>query len=217
MKRRHLAAFVAVPMALLLLSSQPLVAASPSKAHALGSRQATTSPATATVGFGAKLTVHTQPQNAGPAHVCAPLSPDPSPCTWVMNKSFNRTNGEAAPKDGVIAKIRVIAAVSGQFRLQLVKEKSATSRAKALRNGPTLHYNGQPDNAVNYVIETFKVNVTVHKGERLAAKGNALSILSCSGGGANVLQFEPPLVVGSGLRTADDHDGCFLLIEAQYK
>ena len=217
MKRSHLAAFIGVPIALLLLTAQPLVAASPAQAHTSGNRHAATSPAAAKVRFGAKLTTNTQPSNAGPAHVCSPQDPAAHSCTWVMNKSYNRTNGEAAPKDGVIAKIRVIAAVSGHFRLQLVKEKSATSRAKAVRNGPVLHYQGQPDNAVNYVIETFSVNVTVHKGERLAAKGNALSILRCDNGSPNVLQFEPPLVVGDSFRTADANDGCFLLIEAQYK
>jgi hypothetical protein len=216
MKRMHMAAFLGVPIALLLLSSTPLVAASPSRTES-GSKPATSVGTAAKVRFGAKLTTNTQPSNAGPAHVCNPQSPDANACTWVMNKSYNRLNGERAPQDGVIAKIRVIAAVSGHFRLQLVKEHAATNQAKAVRNGPVLHYAGQPDNASNYVIETFSVNITVHKGERLAAKGNALSILRCDNGGANVLQFEPPLVVGSGFRTADDHDGCFLLIEAEYK
>jgi len=214
MKRRHMAAFLGVPIALLLLTSSPLVAATPGRtAHG---NAATVRTATH-IRFGAKLTTNTQPSNAGPAHVCNPQDPAANPCTWVMNKSYGRNNGEAAPRDGTIAKIRVIAAVSGKFRLQLVKEKSATNQAKAVRNGPVIHYVGQPDNAANYVIETFSVNVTVHKGERLAAKGNALSILRCDNGSPNSLQFEPPLVVGAGQRTADDHDGCYLLIEAEYK
>lgn len=175
MKRRHMAAFLGVPIALLMLNSTPLFAASPSRTA--DSHTASVGTA-AKVRFGAKLTTHTQPSNAGPAHVCNTQDPAANPCTWVMNKSLNRTNGEAAPKNGTIAKIRVIAAVSGHFRLQLVKEKSATNQAKAVRNGPILHYNGQPNNASNYVIETFSVNITVKKGERLAAKGNSLSILA---------------------------------------
>jgi hypothetical protein len=203
--RRRLIPILGVPIALLLLSAQPLVAAPNGNAE----------PA-AKVRFGAKLTTNLQPSNAGPAHICD-VSDAPEPCTWVMNKAQDRLNGEKAPMNGVIRKIRLIAAVPGQFQLQFVKFHSG--HGKAVKNGPVINYQGQPDTATagGYVIEVFPVNITIKQGWRLAAKASSLSTLRCNSGGPAVYQFVPPLVVGAGFRDPDSDDGCMLLLEAQYQ
>lgn len=195
---------LAIPFAMVVFSAQLVSASSTDLSLA------------AKVRFGANLTTNTQPSNAAPAHICD-TAQSAEPCTWVMQNAYNNANGAAAPKDGTIGKIRVIAAVAGKFRLQLVHEKNSPLRAKAVKNGPTIQVNGQPDNANDYVIETFTVNVTVHKGDHLAARAPSLSILRCDNGSPNSLQFDPPLVVGAGLRTPDSTDGCNLLIQAEYK
>jgi hypothetical protein len=206
MNRRRLAPILGVTLGLLLLSAQPLVAAP---------KGSDVDPSVKTR-FGALLTTNLQPSNAGPAHICD-VSSSPEPCTWVMNKAQDRLNGEKAPKAGTIGKIRLIAAVPGTFRLQFVKVKSG--QAKAVKNGPTIAYQGQPDTSTagSYVIESFNVNIVIKKGWRLAAKASELSTLRCNSGSPNVLQFVPPLVVGAGFRTPDSDDGCTLLLEAEYK
>jgi hypothetical protein len=204
--RTKLAAFIGVPFAFLMLTSQPLFAAPTTRAAADASVQ----PATAQR-FGAKLTSDLFPDNAAPAHTCA----EPSSCTWAMNQAKNRTNGAAAPRDGKISKIRLIAGEAGHFKLQFVTVKNG--KWTAVKGGPTITYSGQPATAgSNVVIESFNVNIAIKKGWHLAAKASSLSILSCNSGSPNVYQFQPGLVVGDSARTPDDHDGCFLLLEAQY-
>jgi hypothetical protein len=168
----------------------------------------------ATFNFGSKLDSTIQPSNAESPHPCGHPA---RPCTWVMNEAYGRPNGgHKSPKDGTIIKIRLIAGAPGSFRLQIVRahETPGGFVAKAVRNGPRIEYQGQPDPNEPYKVEVFNVNVHVNKGDRLAIKAKKTSTLRCSSGGPNTLQFAPPLVVGEGFKDEFDTDGCWMLIEA---
>lgn len=173
----------------------------------------------APVRFGAKLTTNTQPSNSVPSHEC---DPDPgASCTRVMMQALNRSGGQKAPKTGTIHKIRLIAGEAGSLRIYIAQVKVdstnlANSKAKVVVKGPKLTFQGQPDNFNGYKIETFNVNIPVVKGQYLAIKTNSTSVLRCNSGGTAQLEFQPALTVGAPYRTADDNDGCFMLVEAQY-
>ncbi len=85
------------------------------------------------VRFGAKLTSNTQPSNASPAKPCEPSASHS--CTRVMSQAYGR-NTPKAPKDGTIAKIRLIAGESGSLTVYIAKIKDGT-KAKVVRKGPT--------------------------------------------------------------------------------
>ena len=68
-----------------------------------------------------------------------------------------------------------------------------------------------------YKVETFNVTIPVNKGEVLAFRSTTTSVLRCNSGGNHQLLFQPILEVGQGYQQADDTDGCYMLIEAQYK
>ena len=168
--------------------------------------------ASSPVRFGAKLTTNTQPSNSVPADQC-PIHGQS--CTRVMSQAYGRTSPKA-PKDGTIAKIRLIAGESGSLTVYIAKIKDGT-KAKVVRKGPTIHYTGQPDNISGYKIESFNVSLHVNKGEVLAFKSSSTSVLRCDSGGNRQLIFQPKLDVGDPYQQADDTDGCFMLIEAQYQ
>lgn len=83
------------------------------------------------------------------------------------------------------------------------------------RNGPNITYLGQPKRGA--IVETFNVNVHVKKGEYVAISAKKTSILRCNSGGTRQLLFQPALVPGDPFETADDDDGCELLLEAIYE
>lgn len=172
--------------------------------------------ADAAVKFGAKLTPEVQPSNASPAHECEPA---PGKCTRVSMEAYGRPDGgHKAPKSGTIKKIKIIAADAGKFRLQLARAKANQEKAKVTYTGPKLSYHGQTDPmALDYEIEKFKVNVPVKKGDHLGILSRKTSMLRCSSGGPNQLLFQPPLSVGGPFETADETDGCWLLLEAKIK
>ena len=60
------------------------------------------------------------------------------------------------------------------------------------------------------------MHIAVKKGEYLAIQSTSTSFERCSGGGANQLMYQPPLEQSTQYKTAPHHDGCFLLLEAQY-
>jgi hypothetical protein len=165
--------------------------------------------------FGSKLDSTVQPSGA----FTKPCG-DPSPlgvCTWVMNEAYGRPNhGQRSPHAGTIKKIRLIAENPGRFRLQIVRVRRTNSgfEAKAVRNGPRIRYQGQPDQNQPYLVEVFRVNIPVHRGDRLAIKAKKTSALRCSSGGPNTLLFAPPLAVGGGYEPSTDDEGCWLLLEA---
>jgi hypothetical protein len=167
--------------------------------------------------FGAKLTPEVQPSNASSAHPCTPL--EGPACTRVEMVGYYRPEQPNAPKSGTIKRIRLIAGEAGSFRLQIAKVRRGTQQARIVRNGPSISYQGQQlsEDADTYKIESFKVHVPVKKGEYLAIKSRSTSMLRCSSGGPNQLLFQPPLALGSPFQSADDTDGCWLLLEAVIK
>jgi hypothetical protein len=168
--------------------------------------------ASSPVRFGAKLTTNTQPSNSSPAWDCEPNAGQS--CTRVMTEAYGRGTPKA-PKDGTIVKIRLIAGEAGSLTVFIAKVKDDI-KAKVVRKGPTLHFNGQPEDGLDYTIEKFPVNIHVNKGEVLAFKSTTTSVLRCNGGGNHQLIFQPRLVVGDPYQQADETDGCYMLIEAQY-
>ena len=176
-----------------------------------------------TAKFGAELNPTVQPSNSLPAHFCDEQDHSKS-CTRVSMEAYGRPDGgEKAPHDGVIKRIRVIAGGPGQFRLQIAKTRKVGSndyQAKVVRNGPTIHYQGQSqqnwDND-NYNVESFQVDVPIKKGQYLAMRSKSTSLVRCSSGGDNNLIFTPPLLSGGGFENPTEGDGCWLLMEAVVK
>jgi hypothetical protein len=183
---------------------------------------ATVSTAAGATRFGSKLTNDVQPSNGQPPHSCIDPADPPFPtCTWVMGEAYQRANGgHKAPRNGTIDKVRVIACEPGSFRLQLAKLKPALERAKIVRNGPQVQYQGDPDGCDDEVYKVSVVNVPnfhINKGEVIAIKTKRTGALRCSSGGDNIFEFySPPLPVGGNFRDATGTDGCWLLVELQY-
>jgi hypothetical protein len=163
--------------------------------------------------FGSELNQAVQPQ---PGQVCDPDHPS-RVCTWIMNEAVGRPNGgHKARQRGKITKIRVIAHDAGKFRLQIARARETASgyEGKVVRNGPMIEFDGQPDQDEPYLVEVFRVNVPVRKGDRLAIRARKAQILRCGGGGDSTLLFHPPLAPGDGFRANFDTHNCLLLIEA---
>ncbi len=172
--------------------------------------------AKAPVKFGAKLDPTVQPSNSLPGHPCSQENPGVT-CTMVENEAYGRPDGgELAPRTGTIKKIRLIAGGPGSFRLQIAKVKP-DQRAKVVANGPKISYTGQTEanfESDSYKVESFEVNVPVHKGEQLALRGNYTSMLRCSSGGDNTLIYQPALRLGNPFQPVSNTDGCWILMEA---
>jgi hypothetical protein len=173
------------------------------------------------VKFGSELNPTVQPSNSLPAHPCSQLNPGAA-CTMVQNEAYGRPDGgQLAPRTGTIKRIRVIAGGPGSFRLQVAKVKQSTlngtNEAKVVAAGPKISYQGQSDSnwdSGNYLVESFRVNVPVKRGQQLALRGNYTSMVRCSSGGDNTLIYQPALLAGGGFAPATDTDGCWLLMEA---
>lgn len=165
--------------------------------------------------FGSELTPETQPSNAGNGHECMPV---PGTCTWAMNEAYGRPDGgERSPLTGKLKQVRLIAQVPGSFQLQIVSVRPDNS-AKLIRQGPTINYQGQPaGDPDTYKIESFKTNVAIKKGQRLAIKTSNNSLVRCSSGGDNSLLYTPPLSPLADFRATDADDGCWLLLEGVVK
>lgn len=168
--------------------------------------------------FGAELNPTVQPSNSVPAHPCEPVAGQP--CTRVSMEAYGRPDGgERAPRHGVIKRIRLIAGEAGSFRPLLARANPDTQRAKLSRYGPKIDYAGQDQanwDSDQYKVESFRVHIPVRRGERLGALGRYTSMVRCSSGGPNQLLFQPRLLK-SPVQTADETDGCWLLMEAVVK
>jgi hypothetical protein len=140
-----------------------------------------------------------------------------------MNEAYGRPNGgHKAPKAGTIAKVRIISCTPGSFRIQVARPVPGTSKFKIVKNGPFINYAGDPqgcgeDDDFIYQVEKISVNFTVAKYDRIAIKARRTGALRCGSGGDHTLQFEPPLVAGGSSRKPTDDEGCFLLIDYQYR
>jgi len=171
--------------------------------------------AQAATSFGADVNPDVQPSNSSQAHECNGFPG--KKCTWVLNDAYGNAGGEKAPKSGTLKKIKLIAGEAGSFKLQLVKVKADQS-AKVITNGPKITYEGQDDpDADTYKVESFKVNVPVHKGEQIAIATKETSTLRCSSGGDNTLLYNPVLQVGNAAQGLGSDDGCWMLIEGVVK
>lgn len=172
-------------------------------------------PATSTAAkFGAKLTPDIQPSNSSPPHSCEPTS---GQCSRVLNEAYGRPNhGHKAPKSGKIKRIRIIAGSPGKFRFQLFRKKPGSQdRFKAVfTSRKRFSYQGQPDGDEPFKIESFKVNIRVHKNNYMGTRARGASNLRCSSGGDNILFFQPPLIPGDSYLKPDEDDGCWMLMEA---
>jgi hypothetical protein len=164
--------------------------------------------------FGADVKENVQPSNASQPHACY----GNDKCTWVLDDAYGNPGGEKAPKSGTLKKIKLIAGAPGSFRLQLVEVNDPERSAQVITNGPRIRYEGQDDpNADTYDVESFKVDVPVHKGEQLAIATKRTSTLRCSSGGPNTLLYNPVLQVGNAAQLFFHADGCWMLIEGVVK
>jgi hypothetical protein len=176
----------------------------------------------APVRFGARLTTDTQPQ---PALWCDEPNEDPPhpTCTWVMNEAFGRPGGgHRAPKAGIIGKVRLMSCEPGSLRVQVVRKSPGSETYRVVRNGPTLSYQGDPqgcgeDDDGVYPVETFSTGFSVAKGDRIAIRADRTGTLRCGSGGDHTWLFDAGLKVGGAAREPDDDQGCFLLVEWQYR
>ncbi len=116
-----------------------------------------------------------------------------------------------APEDGVIDKIRLIASVDGEFRLQLVKTKwlgPAQTEINVVTKGPKIEVAGTDD------IESFDVDVPVNEHEWLAMKTARISAMSCEPGINSEAIADPALAVPDPFSAANYHTGCTHLVQA---
>jgi len=176
------------------------------------------------VRFGANLSNGLNPNEAYPGRTCDSVitgGNDTYSCTWIMDNAYGTAGsgipGSKAPKDGQITKLRLIAGHGGSFRLFLAKYNNVTQQGKVVRAGPVVSYNTDPCSPGCHIQTiTLARPLTVHKGERLAIKTNKTSTLRCGNGSDHTSVYKPPLAVGGPTTDADETDGCYLLLQAQY-
>ena len=124
--------------------------------------------------------------------------------------------GLTAPKSGRITKFRIRPVAAGTVTFQVVRTNGNLARAV----GPGLTVNlagpaGDPEDVVEYPVETFPANVKVKRGDYVGITSSLAPALYCSHGGDNQLLFTPSL--GSAFQTSTDTDSCELLVQAVMK
>jgi hypothetical protein len=171
--------------------------------------------------FGAKLTTQSQPSNAENGQSCDENGgiPDGATCTWVAISAFENGSHFTAPKTGTVKHVKLVSCVAGQFRLQLARAIPHAREAKIVANGPEITYKGQRPcggaNGDHFVVQSFRVNLHVAKGEFIAIKARSAGTLSCSGGDGFLL-YAPPLPVGGPLKKSHSGASCDLLLQLSY-
>ena len=172
--------------------------------------------------FGARLTSQSQPSNAENGQSCdesAGISHG-STCTWVAITAFENGSHFTAPKTGTVKHVKLVSCVKGKFRLQLAKASPSADKARIVANGPEITYRGQSPcggaSGENYVVQSFRVNLHVAKGDFIAIKAASTGTLSCSGGDGFLL-YAPPLRVGGSLKKAHSGASCDLLVQLSYR
>jgi hypothetical protein len=172
--------------------------------------------------FGAKLTTQSQPSNAENGQSCDENGgiPDRATCTWVAISAFENGSNFTAPTTGTVKHVKLVSCVAGKFRLQLARAIPHAREAKIVANGPEISYKGQTlcggANGDHYVVQSFRVNLHVAKGEFIAIKAQSTGTLSCSGGDGFLL-YAPPLPVGGPLKKSHSGASCDLLVQLSYK
>jgi hypothetical protein len=171
--------------------------------------------------FGAELTSQSQPSNAQNGQSCDENAgiPPGSTCTWVAITAFENGSHFTAPKTGTIKHVKLVSCVKGKFRLQLAKANPSAQKAKIVVNGPEITYAGQSPcggpNGDHYVVQRFRVNLHVTKGDYIAIKARSTGTLSCSGGDGFLL-YAPPLPVDGPLKKSQSGASCDLLVQLSY-
>jgi len=182
-------------------------------------------PATAAghVSFGAKLDRFTQPTPAESCSQDLPVSGS-AKCTWVAIDAAHNGGHEQAPKSGTIGKLSLVTCVGGSFVLQIARANQGQRTAKIVRSVGTIHYQADPgqatgncggDNGDQYIVQTFKINVHVNKGDYIAIKASKVGPIYNSGG-TGVLLFHPTLPTGGPFKHANGTSSADLLISLQY-
>jgi hypothetical protein len=178
--------------------------------------QAGPAAASSPVRFGNTLKNHDgsvkQPTPTRKCDVTGPHEGDPCTLVSVITSNFGH---ERAPKDGRIVKVRVVSLHAGSFRLFFAKAHPGSQQAKVVKQGPVIHFSG--DDTAPYTIEITNVNISVQKGWYIAVRASSFKTVSCTSGSPAQLEFQPPLVVGDPYQTADDTNGCSLLVQLQYQ
>lgn len=169
------------------------------------------STATAATVFGSKLNHEPTPPEA-----CRSAQPFKM-CTWVLEIAQQNVGRERAPKNGIIAKLRLRSCTPGSFALQIARAFPASNQARVIRTGPTINYRGNPINCTGgFSIEEFNVNVPVLTGDFLAVLATRVGFIYNASGEGSLL-FDPPLADGAGFRVASNNTGeGFLLLQAFY-
>ena len=172
--------------------------------------------------FGAKLTTQSQPSNAENGQSCGENGgiPHGATCTWVAISAFENGSHFTAPTTGTVKHVKLVSCVAGKFRLQLARAIPHAREAKIVANGPEITYKAQTPcggaNGDHYVVQSFRVNLHVAKGEFIAIKAQSAGTLSCSGGDGFLL-YAPPLPVGGPLKKSHSGASCDLLVQLSYK
>jgi hypothetical protein len=170
--------------------------------------------------FGAKLDA--DPDNSNPAHDCTKDggSDIQNPCTRVLIASDTGLvdNHLTSPKNGKLTKIRIRAGGPGSVRFKLIRLKDInpqnhTVKGKAVAKSKTFQVQGNGFNSTN-AIESFKVNMTVHKGDYLGFDSSKTTIQRCNSGGTRQFLFHPTLTVGDPFQTTSFSGSCTLMVQA---
>jgi len=171
--------------------------------------------------FGAKLTSQSQPSNAENGQSCDENGgiPHGATCTWVAITAFENGSHWAAPKTGTVKHVKLVSCVVGKFRLQLAAANPSARKAKIVAQGPEISYAGQSPcggtSGDHYVVQSFKVNLHVTKGDFIAIVARSTGTLSCSGGDGFLL-YAPPLPVGGPFKKTHSGASCDLLVQLSY-
>ena len=171
--------------------------------------------------FGAKLTSQSQPSNAENGQSCDENGgiPHGATCTWVAITAFENGSHWAAPKTGTVKHVKLVSCVAGKFRLQLAAANPSARKAKIVAQGPEISYAGQSPcggtSGDHYVVQSFKVNLHVTKGDFIAIVARSTGTLSCSGGDGFLL-YAPPLPVGGPFKKTHSGASCDLLVQLSY-
>ncbi len=172
--------------------------------------------------FGAKLTTQSQPSNAENGQSCDESAGirHGSTCTWVAITAFENFSNFRAPRTGTVKHVKLVSCVKGKFRLQLAKAHPGANKAKIVVNGPEIAYRGQTPcggaSGDHYIVQSFRVNLHVAKGDYIAIKARSTGTLSCSGG-SGFLLYAPPLPVGGPFKKSHSGASCDLLVQLSYK
>jgi hypothetical protein len=172
--------------------------------------------------FGAKLTTHSQPSGAQNGQSCDESAriPHGSTCTWVAITAFENGSHFTAPMTGTVKHVKLVSCVAGKFRLQLAKANPGARKARIVVKGPEITYAGQSPcggaSGDHYVVQSFRVNLHVAKGDFIAIKARSTGTLSCSGGNGFLL-YAPALPVGGPLKMSHSGASCDLLVQLSYR